>query len=135
MIFRRLAILVTFAASVGTTTSAVAQPVNIIVEIPGQPAVVRPARWTPGLTVEGAMHKAGMKYVTGWFPGLGNALLIAEGIPAFTNGSLAMPFWRLCVDGKLPQRNGKNVGMSDAVIPSARSRVVWTYATDLSCAP
>jgi len=76
------------------------------------------------------MQRAGINYVTGWRPRLGNDLLIAEGVPLFTNGGLGSPFWWLCIDGKSP-----NAGMTNARIPSGRSKVEWFWTTEQACKP
>ncbi|MGJ4992777.1 hypothetical protein ACQR0Z_00065 [Bradyrhizobium sp. HKCCYLS3077] len=128
----RTALLAT-AILAATTIGAAAQTVALTFNIPGQPPVSHPAKWRPGITVEQAMQGAGIKYVTAWYPRLGNALVIAEGTPLVTNGGLGSPFWWLCVDGKAPKRGGKDVGMSQALIPSARSTVTWSWTIEPTC--
>jgi hypothetical protein len=76
------------------------------------------------------MQRAGIHYVTGWSPGRGNALLIVEGIPFLTNGAPGAPFWWLCIDGR-----SLNVGMTNARIPSWRSKVEWFWTTEQTCKP
>jgi len=113
-----------------SAANAAGRNVVLTFNIPGQPPITHAAPWRPGITVERAMQNAGIKYVTAWFPGLGDALLIAEGTPMLTNGALGSPFWWLCVDGRSPKR-----GMSGAVIPSPRSSVVWSWTSDATCKP
>ena len=111
-----------------TAAPAIAHTVKLEFHVPGQPPVVRAATWSRGITVEQAMRRSNGKFVTLWTPGLGNALLMAEGTPALTNGALGTPFWWLCIDGKSPK-----VGMTNARIPSWRSRVEWFWTTEAAC--
>lgn len=113
-----------------SAVQAAGRNVVLTFNIPGQAPITHATPWSPGMTVERAMQRAGIKYVTGWFPGLGDALLIAEGTPMITNGALGSPFWWLCVNGRAPKR-----GMSEALIPSARSSVVWSWTSDATCKP
>jgi hypothetical protein len=109
---------------------AAGQRVGLTFYVPGRPPTTHLAPWAPGTTVERAMQRAGIHYVTGWSPGPGNALLIAEGIPFLTNGALGVPFWWLCIDGRSP-----TVGMTNARIPSWRSKVEWFWTTEQTCKP
>lgn len=109
---------------------AAGQQVGLTFYVPGRPPATHFASWTPGTTVEQAMRRAGIKYVTGWWPRLGSGLLVAEGVPLFTNGELSSPFWLLCIDGK-----SANAGMTKAQIPTWRSKIEWFWTTQQACKP
>jgi hypothetical protein len=102
---------------------------DITFYIPGLAPVTYPAPWTSGMTVEQAMQRSGVKYVVAWFPGgLGSALLIAQGVPFLTNGSIGTPFWWLCINGQ-----SASSGMTTARVPSAQSRIQWYWTSQAAC--